>query len=55
MFWLVVQNLFDLYMNCTYHKYCWEMEYFTIWGQNMTTWVYILMVAGHIWTDKSDP
>ena len=55
MFWLCVQWLGDLYHNCNGPIACIEYPYFTIWGQNMTTITYILLVVGTVFTKPVDP
>ena len=54
-FCLWLQWLFDLYWQCTYDSLCIEVQYFTIWGQCMTTFTYTVLILAHIWSEKSDP
>ncbi len=42
-----------MYWGCV-HDYhvCFEFQFFTIWGQNMTTFIYTLLVLAHIWSPR---
>ena len=52
---LWVQLLIDTYMGCYYFKkVCFEFQYFTIWGQHMSTYTYTLLVLAYLYAPRDE-
>lgn len=51
---LLLQFTYDMYLSRQY-KFMWEMQYFTIWGANTTTFTFCVLVLGHIFTNPTNP